>query len=791
MRPFAYKVEAGQASHSNTPTDYDAHNFFDIWYSEPVDIGTGAGFTAGSPTAANVRAENSFTAAAQHGGYIHSGTGPDAGKVVVEGYFSYPEDPGKILERYSREPISPNPITDSLYRPDKHRLRIFLSGFSVLTADPAIVDGKLWPGSHKNVTPPLGKTLTYTTNANIKDLAATPNTFAGNGASAITAYSGAEANFRRDWDSDPPVFSRSLNDPSLPPEYEIVPEDNLPTTPNVVRLEFFIQDNSIEGAAWEAMPPSHPDLRPSPPSPPSPPWLSAFRGIRDSLLFYPGFPDIHKAFSIGRTGDPLVDTHNVGYMTNVNSIIFTNMTPPNDAYFSLNLSSAPWLPRESLVVHYDHTKAWLTDLAGNLFESSTTPLPAYDSVPPKILTALAPVGGNTVYVRFTEMVFGTSVWPAQTVHPNRPIDNRRVIAPRDFSIRQAGVLTGRQVTGLTVISYGLPPGGTPQGVREAFLTLDGPPLTEDDVINLEIWGENPDVSSGGALYDFRGNQMDGPAVDAADRGRPITDVGLGVVTPLWASDGYLFDTSPADSSLSTIRNFSGAGRLRKADVILQSRIQASSPFDAANLTLYYDANVPSSLKGSGGFFPNIWMPRVIDGITGSANNQARSTSSYETNGPLRNFMLPEADPENLAGNSMEFIFILNTPGVPKRPFGLPLARLADPSDPRTLAPWSYRIEAPRAQRGGVSIYNNVINPNKGERTLVSYTLSSSGMSAVNVFSLDGSLVRVLHKGNQGAGGYNFYWDGKNSGGRAVARGIYFIRVVAPGIDQIRKVMVVK
>jgi fibronectin-binding autotransporter adhesin len=36
-----------------------------------------------------------------------------------------------------------------------------------------------------------------------------------------------------------------------------------------------------------------------------------------------------------------------------------------------------------------------------------------------------------------------------------------------------------------------------------------------------------------------------------------------------------------------------------------------------------------------------------------------------------------------------------------------------------------------------------------------------------------------------------FWDGRNSGGRIVAKGIYFIRIVAPDIDETRKVLVVK
>jgi flagellar hook assembly protein FlgD len=60
-----------------------------------------------------------------------------------------------------------------------------------------------------------------------------------------------------------------------------------------------------------------------------------------------------------------------------------------------------------------------------------------------------------------------------------------------------------------------------------------------------------------------------------------------------------------------------------------------------------------------------------------------------------------------------------------------------------------------------------------------------------VFNLGGDLVDIIYRGRQGSGSYTYHWDATNRAGREVARGIYFIRVIAPGIDEYRKVMVVK
>jgi len=110
---------------------------------------------------------------------------------------------------------------------------------------------------------------------------------------------------------------------------------------------------------------------------------------------------------------------------------------------------------------------------------------------------------------------------------------------------------------------------------------------------------------------------------------------------------------------------------------------------------------------------------------------------------------------------------------------------------RKVRPFSLQIRNIITQRGSVTIMNNVIDPTKGERTRLNYVLADSGPVTVTVFTLAGDIVKVLQRGKQVPGDYTVNWDGRNLGGAAVARGMYFIRVVGPGIDEIRKVMVVK
>jgi len=88
--------------------------------------------------------------------------------------------------------------------------------------------------------------------------------------------------------------------------------------------------------------------------------------------------------------------------------------------------------------------------------------------------------------------------------------------------------------------------------------------------------------------------------------------------------------------------------------------------------------------------------------------------------------------------------------------------------------------------------NNVINSDKRETAIIRYELTRSGRVTVQIYTLDGNLVKSIRRNEQlGAGEWTDTWDGTNNGGRAVARGMYFVRVVGPDIDEIRKIMVVK
>jgi hypothetical protein len=255
----------------------------------------------------------------------------------------------------------------------------------------------------------------------------------------------------------------------------------------------------------------------------------------------------------------------------------------------------------------------------------------------------------------------------------------------------------------------------------------------------------------------------------------ITDVGIGIVTPVWATDG-IHGNTVSGTTQGALWVFDGSGFLLPQSVTLQAAIMADQ-YTSLPLELFYDANPPSSVVTNG-----FWLPTVLPGFLPAPDTEARSRLPDQSQGKLRDYTIPGNDPEVKVGTRMQFVFRLGD---------LYCAQLLNPNDPLSLAPWSFTYKELIPQRAGVTILNNVINPGLNEQAFLHYALKTAGQVTINVFALDGSSVRVLFRGRQGTGNYQYAWNGRNSSGQVVARGIYFVRIVAPGIDETRKVLVVK
>jgi hypothetical protein len=713
-----WKVEVGRTPHTLPVTSgFDGHNYFVLHWSEPVDIGNPSDplNTPLGPTTF-FRSQTTFSTSSERGGDMVA-TGTTAGSnTQIVGYFEYNALANK--GPMSRGSQDGNPTANAMYRVTTYDLTIYLSGYatnnSITPQDPY-----LWPGWHANVPDPGAATaITVLSNPFITD-----HSPAQNAVDPSTVPTGFT--ILSSWDVDPPAFSVYIS--GTPDQYEIVATTSA-VTGHVNRLEFHMQDNTADVASWS--PGMNPDSRPN-------------KGIRDSTLVYPGKTP-WKGFSIEESGvTPLKNAYNQSLSTDVINPIFSPVNTVDDLYFSLNVDDTadPWTTVSSLTIIYDSTQGYLTDLAGNLLASVAVPLHAVERAAPFITLTLASVGKTGIYVKFSRAVYGNA---ART----------QPIAASQFTIAGTSSIASLAITNFETDGI---------GANEALFTL-AQPLTEN-----QAYADRIKVVAANLVFSKSGTPMD-PTIP-----HRITDVGIGIVTPVWASDGIHGNTTTG-STQGTLMVFDGSGSLLPRTVTLQTAILADQ-FITVPLALFFDANPPASATVNG-----FWLPTVLAGFLPSPNTEARSRQPDSVQGRLVNFTIPGNDPEVKSGTRMQFVLRIGD---------LYCAQLTNPNNPTTLAPWSFTYKEVVAQRAGVTILNNLINPTNNEKAFLQYSLQTSGTVTIHVFALDGSIVRVLFRGRQGAGEYTFSWDGRNTGGQIVARGIYFVRIVAPGIDETRKVLVVK
>ncbi len=109
---------------------------------------------------------------------------------------------------------------------------------------------------------------------------------------------------------------------------------------------------------------------------------------------------------------------------------------------------------------------------------------------------------------------------------------------------------------------------------------------------------------------------------------------------------------------------------------------------------------------------------------------------------------------------------------------------------------TYRAATPVTEEEEISLptgfelgqnYPNPFNP----ETQIRYTVAKPGRVTIEVFDLLGRRVAILLDQEQQAGTHLVSWNGKDSGGSAVASGVYFYRMQADSFSDVKKMLLVK
>jgi hypothetical protein len=507
-----------------------------------------------------------------------------------------------------------------------------------------------------------------------------------------------------------------------------------------------------------------------------------------------------------------------GYELNGNPVIFdpgTQGGPPGMLYINLkekDYTDTNIRPEWKLAANTS-----LLNPSGRPYSTMREWNTPVDTAPPRIAYALALPGGKEIFVRMTEPVAASvlnspvTIARSASLPATEPASLAQISGnsgdPLEFIIKVTTAFTAEELV-KGAASFYFDDAGTPDG---AFQDLAAPAVPLNDHYPVYYPSGYGEYAAG---YTASGRQPSNHnryvPVDPSDYSRRATELLVSVppqgdgdtrffVQPVLARNGRI--ASSGDSSFGTIREFDGTGRLPNVEIILQALVNtaAGGVPGGVSFDLVYEIDkrvgpeYRSLLDRQG--MEGFWLPPYAPLMVPRPYGNAETIAGQREGARHFNFTIPHERFEEDA--VVDFYFRSSGGGAAGNP-DLFVARLdVKPGDQipqdwyRKIKPFSFNIKDITRQRSGVTILNNVINPDKYEKVYVDYILTRGGRVTIQVFTLDGNLVKVLERSSKSAGEYVAAWDGRNNGGRAVARGLYFIRVVAPDIDEIRKVMVVK
>ena len=519
-------------------------------------------------------------------------------------------------------------------------------------------------------------------------------------------------------------------------------------------------------------------------------------------------------------------------------------------YFSVFLKDGTKLPlKTNFSVRYDQ-QGCVTDLAGNLMKSAE--VKSVDRVSPRFNMTSAKVSGNKLYVVFnkeinlepvelessdgTKKSFGISDSLRFIKIPDdgHKFEDSNVVSDLCIEKETAPLKTYSSAT-FTGLIFTLNRNVTLEDVKNYYIQSFSPESGKF----IDPFTGIKDVKVT-AITDVNGNYMSHGDAHA------LSDFAVDVVNPVYAYDDRFmeekigFSASAAAKSNLSVREWDEDQQkdgtlLTEHNLFVVTSQDSGNSEDAESLPekiiMYYDKS-PDSDSVSKEYNKNleqnlrVWIPSLVPVDTsGSSTEQIFSLTALASATNSNNLFAAGEVSKNIAkftldwetmekngyssGNQISFLFGLAEPdGSPVKICHAPsydeitgvyrlehqplfALRLKNSNDPVSLDLWSFRLKSAVLQRGNVTIFNNVIDVNKGEMSVVHVNMPSEGKLDVIVMTLDGNIIRYLQHGTASAGEHNYSWNGTSKSGKKVARGLYFVRVFGNGIDETRKIMVVK
>jgi hypothetical protein len=113
--------------------------------------------------------------------------------------------------------------------------------------------------------------------------------------------------------------------------------------------------------------------------------------------------------------------------------------------------------------------------------------------------------------------------------------------------------------------------------------------------------------------------------------------------------------------------------------------------------------------------------------------------------------------------------------------------------PPPCLPGASSVEEPDLPQPGSALFLHAVRPNPThDQATITFDLPQASRVSIKVFDVTGREVRTVIEGTlEGGKRHEFIWDGRNSDGRAVDRGVYFVKLRTDGQELSRKVLLLQ
>lgn len=536
--------------------------------------------------------------------------------------------------------------------------------------------------------------------------------------------------------------------------------------------------------------------------------------------------------------------------TDISPVVYGNIfkeqhtkTLADGLYIRLPLSDKTLALRTTFEVYYSPQDSYITDLAGNLLSSSytqKTKFTSLDVTPPSIVMTLAPIGENKIYAIFSkQLAFGSenrffkNLSEADLNEALSQIKESFILVKKGSSAgasAEENAITKAEYVAssdeYTALLFTLEKTINLSDVENLWLrnvgynsqkVEDGVGITVADTKIRDFLGNYMTKNSGHALSDFAVNALD--VLYAYANPKDDDD---------WNEKGIYGQNTASVSSDYAVHDFTAeqgnyGALVEQRDIALQIKINGEMESDRRFLLVPSKSSALSSEMVSDkinlllGTDWRVWLPTSLKAVATHPNSSVMSENFPESadggNGILWNYTLKNEDYGFKSGDEIQFLFKFTdadgndilldndaddfTGGSANPSHPVPLYALKMPlekinaGDFSFVDLWSFKIKSIKQQRGGVTILNNVINVNAREQAVLEVNVPEEGNLNVFVMTVDGNIVKRLNHGRVNSGTHYYRWNGTNNASKPVARGLYFVRVVGPGIDETRKVLCVK